>query len=124
MKSYNELLDQAIESAFEKLPKNKQDNLLYIARRLNNNRTKPLSDKAKIEILGKVGVWLTEKNGRIEPQPFMIAQKKDRYENVGNLFWGAGEWVDFDHADRYTIREKSVMELPKDGTWILDREEE
>lgn len=47
-------------TAFYKLPEVEQNKLLFTARKLNDNRTKPLPDIHKIEILGKLGMFLSE----------------------------------------------------------------
>lgn len=53
-----EMIQESIQDAFTKLPQIKQDRILWACRNLNNNRTHPLSDKAKIEIVGKIGILL------------------------------------------------------------------
>lgn len=56
-----ELTNQAIQVAFDKLPRDEQNKLLYLCKNLNRNRTKPMPDPQKIELLGKLGMWIVQK---------------------------------------------------------------
>jgi len=66
MQTDHELLLESIQSAFDKLPQIEQDMLLFTCKNLRDGRFHPLSDDAKIEVAGKVGIWLVNRERRQE----------------------------------------------------------
>jgi hypothetical protein len=55
---------ESVQDAFAKLHKREQDTILYSMRNLSDGRSRPLSDKAKIEVAGMLGIWLFNRENR------------------------------------------------------------
>jgi hypothetical protein len=120
MNEYNEMIDECIDSAFKKLPNSEQNTLLYLCRKINSDRSKPLNENSKVEILGKLGIWLAERMPKSLPKPYVIVNTIDQ-----NYYWNNDkkEWVkNFYKATRYTTKERFETYLIEDGAWIENEE--
>lgn len=55
---FSKLVAEACITAFDHMDKIEKRDLLKVAEGLKTNRTRPLTDNHKIELLGKIGLYL------------------------------------------------------------------